>query len=158
MSKLIEVLGDAGRRVANATGIGKQAEPETLKCTYCGGTKFFGGPEGGMSQNVLCANDQCRHWFNWTPALNLLEDLHKVEPTPDEAAKAAAARAAQEDSENRSIMEEGAKAYLAGQSPFALIAQDRRYTYVQWNTVYRLAGYIEAMQQEIAHLRELVQK
>jgi hypothetical protein len=57
-------------------------EPDStpVKCTYCGGTKFFEGPSGGMSTNILCANDKCRHWFNWTPFINVLDDLKRVEP------------------------------------------------------------------------------
>ena len=51
-----------------------------LKCTYCGGTKFFEGPSGGASTNILCANIECRHWFNDTPFG--LEDLKRIKPLP----------------------------------------------------------------------------
>lgn len=54
-----------------------------LLCIYCEGTDFYEGPSGGLSTNILCANKNCRHWFNVTPFG--LEDLHKVEP--DQLAK-----------------------------------------------------------------------
>jgi len=49
-------------------------------CTYCGGTKWYEGPSGGMSTNILCANPECRHWFNYHQAIMPMEDLHRVEP------------------------------------------------------------------------------
>jgi hypothetical protein len=48
------------------------------RCTYCGGVDFYEGPSGGMSTNILCANDQCRHKFNCTPMLRQLDDLHST--------------------------------------------------------------------------------
>jgi hypothetical protein len=57
---------------------------DMLKCTYCGGTAWIGGPSGGMNQNILCANKDCRHWFDYVPGL-VFEDLQKVEPTAAEA-------------------------------------------------------------------------
>jgi len=50
-----------------------------MKCSYCGGIKFYEGPTGGMSRNLLCANPRCRHWFNYTPVIDRLDDLHRVE-------------------------------------------------------------------------------
>lgn len=52
-----------------------------VTCTYCGGTGWYEGPQGGMSTNILCANAKCRHWFNWTPIVNQLDDINRVEPT-----------------------------------------------------------------------------
>ena len=54
----------------------KPVEQIELRCTYCGGTDFWEGPSGGMSTNILCANEACRHKFNYTPMLNQLDDLH----------------------------------------------------------------------------------
>lgn len=54
-----------------------------MKCLYCKGTEFYEGPSGGLSINVLCANPECRHWFNYN-LLTELEDLHRVEPTKEE--------------------------------------------------------------------------
>lgn len=51
-------------------------------CKYCGGTKFYEGPGGGAAQNLLCANEDCRHWFNYV--LGELQDLERVEPTKEE--------------------------------------------------------------------------
>lgn len=67
----------------------------TMKCTYCKGTDFFEGPSGGMSVNLLCANPECRHWFNLV--LDKLEDLDKIEPSDEEKA---AKREAEKDTIN----------------------------------------------------------
>lgn len=182
MSKLMEVLSGAGRRVATATGMGKQAEPEKLKCTYCGGTKFYAGPEGGMSQNILCANDECRHWFNHTPLPGMeLEDLHRVEPTVDEEAKRRANEENWRQEQAAGRRTEGAIAYTEGKPISSIMHEYRPYDHVyeQWaddtkttkvfsetdanayinaRDMDRVIGYIEAMQQEIAHLRELVKQ
>lgn len=45
------------------------------KCTYCGSIDFFEGPSGGATTNILCANQECGHWFNWAGAFGGLEDL-----------------------------------------------------------------------------------
>lgn len=55
------------------------AAPAPLTCTYCGGTKFYEGPSGGANTNIVCADPDCRHWFNDDPVHGLV-DLHKVEP------------------------------------------------------------------------------
>lgn len=52
--------------------------PKPFSCTYCGGTAFLKGPSGGLSTNILCANPDCRHWFNGTPFG--IDDLKRVEP------------------------------------------------------------------------------
>lgn len=44
------------------------------KCPDCGSELLY-GPEAGMSVNVRCANKQCEHGFNITPALNMVERL-----------------------------------------------------------------------------------
>ena len=54
-------------------------QPEGLVCTYCGGTKWYEGPSGGMCINILCANPECRHWFNDTGYFGL-QDLERIEP------------------------------------------------------------------------------
>lgn len=61
-------------------------EPEQQKplcCTYCDGTDFYEGPSGGMSVNILCANRDCRHWFNFAGYVDkviMFDDLHRVQP------------------------------------------------------------------------------
>ncbi len=43
------------------------AEEKKLRksiCPDCGGTKFLGGPRGGLAQNVMCANIECEARFN----------------------------------------------------------------------------------------------
>lgn len=53
---------------------------EVPTCTYCDGTRFYEGPRGGMSVNILCANDKCRHWFNYHRGFIPMDDLHRIEP------------------------------------------------------------------------------
>lgn len=36
------------------------------ECPDCGGKWFLYGPQGGVSQNIECANDNCRSRFNVT--------------------------------------------------------------------------------------------
>lgn len=54
-----------------------------LRCTYCEGEEFYEGPQGGLSTNILCANRDCRHWFNHTVlgfgSHHILDDLNHVE-------------------------------------------------------------------------------
>lgn len=52
-------------------------------CTYCQGTEWYIGPSGGLSTNILCSNKECRHWFNYTPVLDQLDDLKRVEPAEE---------------------------------------------------------------------------
>lgn len=37
------------------------------KCPDCGSTDFFMGPQGGLAQNVMCANPNCGSRFNLAP-------------------------------------------------------------------------------------------
>ena len=55
-----------------------------FKCIYCFGDKFYQGPSGGGSINLLCSNPECRHWFNDEGMGGELYDLQKVEPTDKE--------------------------------------------------------------------------
>lgn len=56
----------------------RKRKETSLRCLYCDGTKFYEGPQGGAAMNVLCANAECRHWFNWVGTR--LDDLHSIEP------------------------------------------------------------------------------
>jgi hypothetical protein len=102
------------------------------KCTYCGGTEFYEGPSGGMSNNILCANKECRHWFNYTPALGLMDDLKRVEPTPDEASIERAKRKAEADASRVGRYNAGRKAFEDGKPLGSL------------RTAYAYGGYAEA--------------
>jgi hypothetical protein len=121
-----------------------------MKCTYCGGTEFFKGPEGGMSVNVLCANPDCRHWFNHTPALGLFEDLQRVEPTADEKAQAAAKAKADKDAVRKAREEEGRKAFLEGRLISSLRTDHAYGGYAEaTNNIDRVCGYVDAMVEEL---------
>lgn len=37
------------------------------KCPDCGSQEFFMGPQGGLCQNVMCANKECGKKFNLAP-------------------------------------------------------------------------------------------
>jgi len=49
-------------------------------CPHCGGHKWYWGPSGGASVNLLCLDPDCRHWINWTAASSRVDDLDRVEP------------------------------------------------------------------------------
>jgi hypothetical protein len=117
-----------------------------LKCTYCGGTEFYEGPSGGMSTNVLCANPKCRHWFNATPALDLLEDLKRVEPTAAEKEQETAKRKAEADAGSLALYKEGADLFRAGKSARACLI-DPTYGPVaeRRENITRLCGFIDTM-------------
>jgi hypothetical protein len=52
-----------------------------VRCKYCNGTSFYEGPYGGLAMNILCANKDCRHWFNyWTYPFERMYDLNRIEP------------------------------------------------------------------------------
>lgn len=143
-----------------------------MKCTYCGSTKFYEGPSGGMSTNVLCANPECRHWFNHAPALDFFEDLNRVEPTPEEKAERRTADAAAFDLGIENRMKEGREAYRLGQRIGAcggsnanggFYSEDKTKTNLRRGMAYggyaeplvnvdRMAGFIEAMADDIRAL------
>lgn len=75
-------------------------------CPDCDGNGFYGGPRGGMSQNIFCRNVKCRSGFNLTvfDAQNgTVERIHRgnidqypaeafgVNLTPEQVAEAKAA-------------------------------------------------------------------
>ena len=42
----------------------KSPEPVAIACTECGSKDFYEGPSGGLCHNIMCANDDCKQWFN----------------------------------------------------------------------------------------------
>lgn len=118
-----------------------EQEEKVIKCTYCGGTQFYGGPEGGLSQNILCANPNCRHWFNHT--VFGMDDLHKVEPTEEEKQTEKQKRQAERDEQDLALIAEGAKIYKDGHHIRDCIRR-RQYTNVPWEDLLRVMGWTEA--------------
>jgi hypothetical protein len=117
------------------------------KCTYCGGTEFYGGPSGGMSQNVLCANEKCRHWFNATPFG--IEDLKRVEPTEEEKTKAETERRAASDAQRLGWYQEGRAMFEGGKSARDCVKTTANYTApLSHSDVQRLCGFLDAMKDE----------
>lgn len=47
------------------------------ECPVCGSIErgFYAGPEGGMSQNIECANPNCKARFNVTPTIGIAERI-----------------------------------------------------------------------------------
>lgn len=119
-----------------------------LKCTYCGGTKFFEGPSGGMSTNILCANEKCRHWFNATPFG--LDDLNKVEPTADEEARKRAELKAEADAARLVRYNEGRTAFLDGK-PAGTVRTSKAYGgYAEAaDNIDGLCGFVDAMAEQM---------
>lgn len=119
------------------------------KCTYCGGTKFYEGPSGGMSVNILCANEKCRHWFNYTPAFDGLDDLKRVEPTEEQRKRQIDDRKREAEEASKARRAEGIALYYAGKPPEACLINNTygNYGEARYN-VERLCGYIKAMQED----------
>lgn len=124
-----------------------------MRCTYCGGGKFYEGPSGGLSTNVLCANPDCRHWFNHTPFG--LDDLKRIEPTKQEKEHQAAEALRRYEEQRRLRMAEGRAAYMQGQAADTL-RKDPAYagTAERENNIDRLTGYLQAMAEDIRGLRQ----
>jgi hypothetical protein len=110
------------------------------KCTYCGGTAWIGGPSGGMSQNILCANPACRHWFNYAEGL-MFDDLKNQEPTAAEAeAQAAAAEVAKKQKISQEISQ-GRRIHTDGKGiEECFVDELAGYTAVSHGDLHRLAA------------------
>lgn len=137
----------------------KKDEPEDNGPTYCGGDKFFEGPSGGMSTNILCANPDCRHWFNWHAGILPMDDLHRVEPSNEEKASQADAKQLERDREFSERLNIGATSYREHGSIAALRQQQfqvARWTYPKPEEIDQLCGFIMGMCDEIKTLREKV--
>lgn len=115
-----------------------------LKCTYCGGTKFFEGPSGGMSTNVLCANDKCRHWFNHTPFG--MDDLNRVEPTKAEKETAEEIRAREYREARLGRYNTGRQAFADGKPLGSLRTSFSYGGYSEASdNIDRICGFIDAL-------------
>lgn len=120
MKGLMQQIVELGRVLAQAkqgvsvTFAPIKEEPMKPVCKYCGGTNFFEGPSGGLSINVRCANEACRHWFNWTPAIGEFEDLHRQDPTPQQIADQYKAYRTQEQSLRDRVFAEGRQMKIEG--------------------------------------------
>lgn len=119
-------------------------------CKYCGGKEFFEGPSGGLSTNILCTNYECRHWFNYSPVLETLEDLHRQEPTKEEKIKEIE-RLTDTVKTNGGfvkidvIYQEGKDLFEKGDSALACLQQNTEGDYCATQSdIIRMAGYIDA--------------
>ena len=121
-----------------------------MKCLHCGGEKFFEGPFGGMSVNVLCANPNCRHWFNWNPIQNKLEDLNKVESTQEQKVQESLDKARKRLEAKERRYNEGYQAFQEGLSVNTLRSDGAYggYAESEWN-IDRIAGFLDAMSDHI---------
>jgi hypothetical protein len=129
---------------------------KSLRCTYCGGTDFYEGPSGGMSTNVLCANEKCRHWFNWTQLLSQLDDLKKVEPTKEEKEVEQAERKTKTDEELTARINEGAAIYRDGSAAAMRLAQrSKGWTNPRLEHLDQFAGFMDAMANDIKAIKEI---
>lgn len=113
-----------------------------MECTYCGGTDFYEGPSGGLSTNILCANDDCRHWFNHTPFG--LEDLERVEPTKEERENQEDEAEKIKQKEMDALYNKGKEMFKAGESSKDCLKDSPHYGPSNADLL-RLCGYIDAM-------------
>lgn len=125
----------------------------SVTCSYCGGEKFYEGPSGGMSTNILCANKDCRHWFNYSPVG--VEDLKRIEPTVDE--KVAAAKKAEVDAYNwrQKTWQEGVMLFQQGKNALSCVSPDPNNAGYRprGDDIVRLAGWLDAMEDK--HSKDL---
>lgn len=135
-----------------------EAKDDPLKCPYCGGTKFFEGPSGGMSTNILCANTECRHWFNYHQGIMPMDDLHRVEPTEAEKEAKKREQEAAKDDAFAGRLRVGYAAYkeYGNTTVLRLGQQERGFTYPRHEQIDQLCGFMDAMCDELKTLREKV--
>lgn len=120
-------------------------EPAPITCTYCRGTKFF----EGTSTNILCANPECRHWFNYHGGVLPMDDLHRVEPSDAEKADV---RKLAEFSKRMNV---GATDYREHGS-IAVLRQrqlEHRWTYPKPEQIDEICGFIMGMADDIRTLK-----
>lgn len=124
-----------------------EAKDEPLKCPYCGGTKFFEGPSGGMSNNILCANSECRHWFNYHGGIMPMDDLHRVEPTEAEKAAQAQRREQEKDDALAARLRQGMEFYRENHNTalMRLAQREEKWTSPKHEHIDQLCGFIDAM-------------
>ena len=119
-------------------------------CTYCGGTEFYEGPSGGMATNILCANPECRHWFNHI--MGRLDDLNSQEPSDEEKAQE---REDRKDTINLGdprmlvkkdvIYQEGCTLFKNGEKAIDCLQESKRVgVFAAYSDILRLSGYIDA--------------
>lgn len=120
-----------------------------MKCTYCGGTKFYEGPSGGMAVNVLCANPKCRHWFNDMGSLGF-DDLYMVEPTEEEKDTEKEQQKQSKIEHEKSLHDEGFSYYKTGDA-FSLVTSDNYQAgeYIIKDNIFRLSGWLDALHDDI---------
>lgn len=128
-----------------------ETENKMPTCTYCGGTKWFEGPSGGMSTNILCANPHCRHWFNYTPPpLDLFDDLKRVEPTAEEKANLQSDKRITVEAERLTRYMIGRKAFAEGKVLGSLRTSYSFNGYAEAaDNVDRMCGFIDAMSEQV---------
>ncbi|MFW9871731.1 MAG: hypothetical protein ACFFG0_01425 [Candidatus Thorarchaeota archaeon] len=49
------------------------SKDKDLICPDCGSTEWYGGPRGGMCQNIMCG--RCKHKFNIGPGLMVFQRI-----------------------------------------------------------------------------------
>ena len=121
-----------------------------MKCTYCGGTKFYEGPSGGMAVNVLCANPNCRHWFNDAGPFGF-EDLHRVEPTEEEKETEEDKRKRVRAEHDKALYDDGFRNYINGVNAKDLIFEDNYQAgdYIIKDNIFRLAGWLDGLREDV---------
>lgn len=116
-----------------------------MKCPYCNNTKFYEGPSGGLSTNILCANKDCRHWFNRNTLTGELEDLNRVEDSESDLQRKERENRESRDKYRLDKIEEGAKACRDARP-----LSDIFYSSCAWHQVcgadlYRISGYLHEL-------------
>jgi hypothetical protein len=133
-------------------------DTERLHCSYCDGTEFYRGPSSIGAVNLLCANPECRHWFNHTFS-GRLDDLSRVEPTVDEREEIKKRSDIQRLDFYKSIGAIGAAIYRDGGAAVDCLSYDysKENTYRsaedrcggRWDNKFVLAGFIQELANDV---------
>lgn len=127
-----------------------------LICPYCGGDKFREGPSGGMSTNILCANPDCRHWFNYHGGILPMDDLKRVEPTEAEKEAEKRKHDKAKDEAFATRIRQGYDFFkqYGSTTVMRLAQQERGFTYPRHEQIDQLCGFMDAMCDAIRTLQD----
>ena len=121
-----------------------------MKCSYCGGVEFLEGPTGGLAVNLLCANEECRHWFFVNPMTAEIRDLNRIEPSKAEKQAEKNLQAQERKELPLNLFDVGRSLFNKGESALSCIQKSEPYWHeVYGGDLYVLAGFIEAAVEKI---------
>ena len=126
--------------------------PPPLTCSYCHGTDFVQGKDGGINISTMhCANDECRHWFSNVDGV--LHDSHKTEPVPPYRLQQDLQRRRRGQSYRQKFYEEGYESYIQGKSLNQILTtanNEYEFYATKGEDLIKFAGWIDAFRDSLA--------